>query len=66
MNKQLKSLVRTAEQAGWTWKATTRGHLQFIPPDKGKSIVTVSGTPSDHRAWQRVRSDFRHSGLSVA
>jgi len=62
-HKSLKKLAKKAEAQGWIVTFTKGGHLQFIPPDPDKSIVTTSSTPSDHRAIKNIESALRRSGL---
>lgn len=39
-----------AEQLGWTWSRTARGHLKFVKA--GCQPVFFGGTPGDRRAWR--------------
>jgi len=63
MSKDMRALVRIAEQSGWLVRRTKRGHYQWLPP-QGRVIVTA-GTPSDHRAMSNIKSMLRKEGLCV-
>jgi predicted RNA binding protein YcfA (HicA-like mRNA interferase family) len=60
--KELKGLIREAEDQGWTVRRSKKGHLQFFAPD-GETIVTAAGTPSDHRAMANLISRLRRNGF---
>jgi hypothetical protein len=62
--KLFKTLLSAADEQGWKVKALDSGHYQFLPPDKSKGLVTVSGTPSDHRAWANIKSDLIKRGFN--
>lgn len=58
------SLVRAAEEQGWTVKATKSGWMLF-PPDKSKPGVLIHKTPSDHRWYRNAVTRLRRSGLDI-
>lgn len=60
--KELKEIVKAAEEQGWRVKTTTRGHSMFLAPD-GINKVTAGGTPSDHRALANLLGDLRRYGF---
>lgn len=60
--KEIKEIVKAAEEQGWRVKATKRGHLMFFAPD-GINKVTAGGTPSDYRALANLLSDLRRYGF---
>jgi predicted RNA binding protein YcfA (HicA-like mRNA interferase family) len=60
--KELKEVIREAENQGWTVRRSKKGHLQFFAPD-GKSIVVSGGTPSDHRAMPNLIQRLRRHGF---
>ncbi len=66
MSKDLKYLIRLAEDSGWSVRRTRGGHWQFVPALAGAQIVTVASTPSDHRAFSNIRAALRRSGLTAA
>ena len=60
--KELKEIVKAAEEQGWQVKTNKQGHPMFYAPD-GINIVTAGGTPSDHRAIANLLSDLRRNGF---
>jgi predicted RNA binding protein YcfA (HicA-like mRNA interferase family) len=62
VRKELKEIVRAAEEQGWWVDRTSKGHLLFYAPD-GENIVTTGGTPSDHRALANLISRLRRHGF---
>lgn len=61
--KELKEIVKAAEQQGWRVKTTKKGHQMFFAPD-GVNKVTAAGTPSDHRAIDNLLAELRRYGLT--
>jgi hypothetical protein len=61
--KELKEIVKEAEEQGWRVKTNRQGHPMFFAPD-GINIVTAGGTPSDHRAVANLLSDLRRNGFN--
>lgn len=59
--KQLKELIKAAEQQGWRVKQGKAHYLLFAPD--GINKVTVASTPSDHRALDNAISRLRRYGL---
>lgn len=67
-DKTLNGMVMAAWDAGWWCEGTADGHAQCyaIPPDGSRGfIVTVAGTPSDHRTIPNTRSSLRRAGLKL-
>lgn len=63
ISKDLRPIVRKAEQAGWTVTKKRGGHLMWQSPDGG---ITGSGaTLSDHRAIRNIKGRLRRLGLAV-
>lgn len=60
MKKLLKALLASMEEQGATVRRTSNG-FQIMCPAGG--IVTIHGTPSDHRALRNVRADVRRAGM---
>lgn len=57
-------VIREALAQGWQHDRTTRGHHQFYSPN-GRDIVTTSGTPSDHRAYNNFLSQMKRAGFML-
>lgn len=60
----MDQIIREALAQGWQHDLTTRGHHQFFAPN-GQDIVTTSGTPSDHRAFNNFMARMRRSGFDM-
>lgn len=58
---QLEDLKRSALAQGWRYSKTSGGHHQFYAPNK-HDIVTIAGTPSDHRGWHNAMASMRRAG----
>lgn len=57
-SKELRKLLKDAEQRGWTFKRGGRGkHIKGVHPS-GKT-TTVSVSPSDHRAYLHIVKDLK-------
>lgn len=56
-----RKLCKLARAQGWYVRRQANGHFCWTSP--GGQKVTVSGTPSDHRALLKVRADFKRAGL---
>lgn len=59
----LLDLIERARSQGWTVERTKSSHWKFVPPDKTKKIVIVSGTPSDPRSRKNDMALLKRSGL---
>lgn len=57
INKDVKKLIREAEEKGWQFESTKAGHIRGKHAD-GVRIVFISGTPSDTRAVHNIRKDL--------
>jgi len=62
VSSDLKKILKSAERQGFTVRQTRNGHLQVLSAD-GKGMVTLSGTPSDHRALKNTLADLRRIGF---
>lgn len=56
-NKDVKKIIREAEEKGWRFEMTNSGHIRAKHSD-GSRIVFISGTPSDRRALINIRKDL--------
>lgn len=64
VNKEVRKLVKSARQAGLRVERTSGNHIRFI--DKaGRTVVTTSGTPSDHRSVKNAAARLRRAGWAV-
>lgn len=65
-NRWLKRIAALAVSVGFRVERTKGGHVRFVPPDKTKQVVHVSGTASDwKRAQRNAEADLRRAGLAV-
>ena len=60
MSKDLKKLMKNAEQQGWNIKLTGGGHLKWTAPNG--AFVFSARTPSDQRAIQNIVSQLQTRG----
>lgn len=61
-NKDMKALIEALVAQGWRVEQG-RKHLMAYPPNKEASPVTLSATPSDHRAFANMVSLLRQRGF---
>lgn len=61
--KWIRKVTKKARAQGWEVKETKKG-LMFLAPN-GEDIVTVHGTPSDHRAIKNAEAEFKRAGLNL-
>lgn len=61
--KETRQFLHKLTGAGVRIEHRRNGHLRAILPN-GR-VVFLSATPSDHRAFARIRRDIRHNGLEV-
>jgi hypothetical protein len=62
--KDVKQLIKVAEQQGWTVTRTGTLHLRWQAPD-GRVLFRNGTSPSDRRAVANLRSDLRRLGLRL-
>lgn len=61
----LRKVIEKAIEQGYIIRKTGNKHLQLVPPDKTKEIITVGVSVSDHRAHKNIRSMLRRQGANV-
>lgn len=61
MKKDLKKLLEAAKAQGWAPRPKKSGEM-WLSPD-GVTKVMIHETPSDHRAFKNLVSEFRRGGL---
>jgi len=63
-SKQVGEILTVAQAQGWFIRQGKRaGHIQAMSPDR-RTIITVSSTPSDKRAVENIRADFKRAGVT--
>lgn len=60
----IDKVVKSALQQGWRHSTTTKGHHQFMSPDR-ETIIHTSGTPSDWRSWHNFMSRMEKAGFQM-
>lgn len=60
--KEIRKLIRALEAQGWRVEETGSGHYQAYSPN-GEDIVTIPGTPSDHRSMRNTMSRLKRAGF---
>jgi hypothetical protein len=63
MTKELKSLLKTAEDQGCRVVITPNNHYKVYVP--GGKLVVISSTPSDNRAIENIKRDLRSAGIVI-
>lgn len=63
-SKEMKKLFRAVKDHGWRVRRRRNNHFLLLSPD-GEEKVFCSGTPSDHRAVDNVKSDLARAGLEL-
>lgn len=61
MRSDLRRLLRELDKQGFRTEKTRSG-LRFVPPQQGRPVVHVHGSPSDWRAMRNVERDLRAAG----
>jgi len=59
----LKKLLKEARKQGWAPVQKKKGTMWRSSDGKGQ--VMVHGTPSDYRAIENLRRDFKANGLDI-
>lgn len=61
MSKEVRDLIRRAEEQGFQVKRTRRGH--YMIKKDGKPVTTVSGTPSDRDSLKNCLAQLKRAGF---
>lgn len=64
-NRELDALLDICRVNGASVTKSKNGHWQVLPADKNLGVITISGTPSDYRAIEKIRSQLRRAGMHV-
>ncbi len=59
--KEIRRLVKALQSQGWRVEETKKGHFLAYAPN-GVGLVTIPGTPSDHRSLRNTVSELRKHG----
>ena len=60
--KDLRKLLKTCEEQGFSATKTARGHW-IVRDTDGRAVTTMAGSPSDHRSWLNSLSHLKRAGL---
>lgn len=63
--KELRPIVKRARKQGWKVDVTRGGHVRFVPPPSGGSMVIASASASDSRAMKNLRAQLRRAGMEI-
>jgi hypothetical protein len=63
-SKAINILIDKAWEQGWWCKKSGSKHVMMYSPD-GKGMVTLPGSPSDHRSIKNSRNLLRKNGLKL-
>lgn len=61
-NKQHLQFIEQVRKLGHEVNLTNGGHYRIETP---QGPVFTGASPSDHRAWKKLRSDLRRRGVKV-
>lgn len=61
--KDIRALIRRLRKQGWQAVILSSGHWRLTNPDGER--ITMSATPSNHRAFKNARADARRRGGKV-
>lgn len=61
MDKDTKRLVEELREQGFKVSTTSRGHT--VVYRDGRRVTTLSGTPSDRRAWLNAMAALKRAGF---
>lgn len=64
-SKDIRPIVKRAKKQGWNVDVTRGGHVRFVPPQSGGSVVIASGSASDSRSIKNLRAQLRRAGLDI-
>lgn len=56
-SKEIKQIIREAEDLGWEVNLTNNGHYKCQHPSGG--LIFMASTPSDRRALRNIRNYLR-------
>lgn len=62
-SKEVKELMKRAEEQGWRVEMRSSGHVMFFPANREFGPVTVGGTISDHRGIKNAKADLKKRGM---
>lgn len=63
MKKEVREIVQEAQRQGWRVEIAKSGHIKLFPPDRTQTMVTIAGTPSDHRWRENALAELRRRGF---
>ncbi len=61
--RDIDRLIDAARQQRWGVERRKSGHFMLTPPSRGSPLIVVAGTPSDHRAYAKIRAQLKRAGL---
>jgi len=65
-SKEVRELAKVAQEQGWRFDETGKGHPRFWPPaETGLQPERFSSSPSDHRSWRNFTKALERKGLVI-
>ncbi|TXS50131.1 hypothetical protein [Streptomyces sp. t39] len=61
MDRETRRLLKQLETQGFSYRTTKNGH--HVVYKDGERVTTISGTPSDWRAWKNTMSQLKRAGF---
>ena len=61
MDKDMKKLLKAAEEQGFEWYTRKNGHI--VVTLNGKFITEFGGTPGDKRSWLNSLAPLKRNGF---
>ena len=65
ISKEMKALIKSAEDQGWEVRKQRGGHIRLKPPNRKNGMVFAATTPSDPRALLNVKKEMQRRGLKL-
>ena len=62
--KELAQLIKLVSKLGWSIEQTKNCHYKWTAPDNAGFFFS-SSTPSDRRAFERIKQDLRRLGTDI-
>ena len=63
--KQVRIILKQLYDQGWRIDESGRKHIHAFPTDKTKPMISISSTPGDFRAIQKIYSNLRNAGADL-
>lgn len=61
----ISQLIDRARAQGWAVTRRRSGHWMLTPPTRAGPLIVISGSPSDYRAYAKIRCQLKRAGLRL-